>query len=89
MGMALRMAKDLIEDKEIIPSKGYRPAVVLVSDGAPNDDWEGPMNDFISGGRSSKCERFAMAIGIYGTVFQRNVVAGFQCCGIGRYYKKI
>ncbi len=63
MGMALRMAKDLIEDKEIIPSKGYRPAVVLVSDGAPNDDWEDPMNDFISGGRSSKCERFAMAIG--------------------------
>ncbi len=63
MGMALRMAKDLIEDKEIIPSKGYRPAVVLVSDGAPNDSWEEPMNAFISDGRSSKCERFAMAIG--------------------------
>lgn len=63
MGMALRMAKDLIEDKEIIPSKGYRPAVVLVSDGEPNDDWEQPMNNFIGGGRSSKCERYAMAIG--------------------------
>lgn len=63
MGMALRMAKDLIEDKEIIPSKGYRPAVVLVSDGEPNDDWEQPMNNFIGDGRSSKCERFAMAIG--------------------------
>lgn len=63
MGMALKMAKDLIEDKNIIPSKGYRPAVVLVSDGAPNDDWQQPMNDFIGNGRSSKCERFAMAIG--------------------------
>lgn len=63
MGMALLMAKDLIEDKEIIPSKGYRPAVVLVSDGAPNDDWQQPMENFISNGRSSKCERFAMAIG--------------------------
>ena len=63
MGMALKMAKDLLEDKEVIPSKGYRPAVVLVSDGAPNDGWEQPMSDFISGGRSSKCERFAMAIG--------------------------
>lgn len=63
MGAALRMAKDLIEDKSVIPSKGYRPAVVLVSDGAPNDDWEGPMHEFISNGRSSKCERFAMAIG--------------------------
>lgn len=63
MGMALKMAKDLIEDKETIPSKGYRPAVVLVSDGAPNDNWQQPMENFISGGRSSKCERFAMAIG--------------------------
>ena len=62
MGMALKMAKDLIEDKETIPSKGYRPAVVLVSDGAPNDNWQQPMENFISGGRSSKCERFAMAI---------------------------
>ena len=63
MGMALRMAKDLIEDKDTIPSKGYRPAVVLVSDGEPNDEWEQPMQDFVGGGRSSKCERFAMAIG--------------------------
>jgi Uncharacterized protein encoded in toxicity protection region of plasmid R478, contains von Willebrand factor (vWF) domain len=63
MGMALRMAKDMIEDKDEIPSKGYRPAVVLVSDGAPNDDWEKNMEDFVGNGRSSKCERFAMAIG--------------------------
>lgn len=63
MGAALRMAKDMIEDKSVIPSKGYRPAVVLVSDGAPNDDWRGPMSDFVGNGRSSKCERFAMAIG--------------------------
>ena len=63
MGMALRMAKDLIEDRSVIPSKGYRPAVVLVSDGEPNDDWQEPMDAFISGGRTAKCQRFAMAIG--------------------------
>lgn len=63
MGAALRRAKDLLEDKETIPSKGYRPAVVLVSDGAPTDDWEKPMDDFVGSGRSSKCQRFAMAIG--------------------------
>ena len=63
MGAALRMAKDLIEDKSVIPSKGYRPAVVLVSDGGPNDDWESPMREFVGNGRSSKCERYAMAIG--------------------------
>lgn len=63
MGAALRMAKDLIEDKEIISSKSYRPAVVLVSDGMPNDEWQGAMSGFIKSGRSSKCDRFAMAIG--------------------------
>lgn len=63
MGTAIEMAKDLIEDKEVIPSKGYRPTVVLVSDGAPTDNWEEPINKFISEGRSSKCDRMAMAIG--------------------------
>ena len=63
MGMALRMAKDMIEDKETTPSRAYRPLVILCSDGAPNDDWEAPMNNFIKDGRSSKCDRMAMAIG--------------------------
>lgn len=63
LGTALRMAKDMIEDKETTPSRAYRPLVILCSDGAPNDDWEGPMDNFISEGRSSKCDRMAMAIG--------------------------
>lgn len=63
MGMALRMAKDMIEDKETTPSRAYRPLVILCSDGAPNDDWEEPMNAFIKEGRSAKCDRMAMAIG--------------------------
>lgn len=62
MGMALKMAKDLLEDKEIIPSRGYRPTVVLVSDGQPTDSWEEAMRDFITNGRSSKCDRLAMEI---------------------------
>lgn len=63
MGTALRMAKDMIEDKETTPSRAYRPLVILCSDGAPNDDWEVPMDNFIKDGRSSKCDRMAMAIG--------------------------
>lgn len=46
MGTALRMAKDMIEDKETTPSRAYRPLVILCSDGAPNDDWEGSMDNF-------------------------------------------
>ena len=63
MGTALRMAKDMIEDKETTPSRAYRPLVILCSDGAPNDDCEVPMDNFIKDGRSSKCDRMAMAIG--------------------------
>ena len=63
MGTALRMAKDMIDDKNETPSRIYRPAVVLVSDGAPNDDWKRPMDKFINDGRSAKCQRFAVAIG--------------------------
>lgn len=63
MGSALRMAKDMIEDKSIVPSRSFRPLAVLVSDGAPNDEWEDPLRAFIHEGRSQKCDRMAMAIG--------------------------
>ena len=64
MGAALTKAKEMIEDKEITPSRAYRPTIVLVSDGQPNDNsWERAMDDFINTGRSKKCDRMAMAIG--------------------------
>jgi len=63
MGTALKMAKAMIEDKEIFKGRDYRPTIVLISDGEPNDQWEQPLEDFINSGRSSKCDRLAMAIG--------------------------
>lgn len=63
MGTAIQMAKDMIDDKSVTPSRIYRPAVVLVSDGEPNDDWRNPIAMFINDGRSSKCQRFAVAVG--------------------------
>lgn len=64
LGAALAAAKAIIEDKEQIPSRSYRPTVVLVSDGEPNDDWEAALNAFMNEGRSSKCYRMAMGIGV-------------------------
>ena len=64
MGTALKMAKAMIEDNETIDgSKYYTPAVVLVSDGMPNDDYIQPLDDFINNGRTKECSRFAVAIG--------------------------
>lgn len=63
IGQALRVTKNMIEDRNVVPSRAYRPTVVLVSDGCPTDSWKTAMKEFISDGRSAKCDRMAMAIG--------------------------
>lgn len=63
MGEAFRLARQWLEDKERIPSRAYRPVLVLVSDGAPTDDWEAPLQALKASERSQKATRFAMAIG--------------------------
>ena len=63
MGEAITLAKQMVEDRNQVPSRAYTPTVVVVTDGWPNDNWEAPLNDFITNGRSSKCDRMAMGIG--------------------------
>lgn len=63
IGAAIKMAKAMIEDKEIFKGRDYRPTVVLLSDGQPTDEWREPLSQFVSEGRSSKCDRMAVSIG--------------------------
>lgn len=66
LSTALEMAKAMVEDKSVTPSRAYRPAVVLVSDGAPvpvEQPWREALKAFVSDGRSAKCERMALGIG--------------------------
>ena len=63
LGEAITMAKEMIEDKEATPSRAYRPVVVLVSDGKPTNSWQEPLTSFVESGRSTKCDRIALAIG--------------------------
>lgn len=62
-GEALRVAKKMIEDREAFPKRSYRPMVITVSDGLPNDEWQSALNEFKSEGRSGKCHCLAMSIG--------------------------
>ncbi len=63
LGQALGIVKELVDNKSLIPSRSYRPLIVLVSDGYPNDNWQTPFEDFIHNGRTAKCDRMALAIG--------------------------
>ena len=63
LGAAMDIATDLIEDRDRVPSRAYRPTIVLVSDGLPNDEWEGPLQRLLTSERAAKAERFALGIG--------------------------
>lgn len=63
MGQAFGLIKELIEDKEKVSSRSYKPTIVLLTDGIPTDDYLTPMLQLIQEGRSSKAFRMAMAIG--------------------------
>ncbi len=64
LGTVLDLAKDMVEDKTVTKGRWYKPAVVLVSDGVPTDDYEKTLRRFIDEGRSAKCQRFSLGIGI-------------------------
>lgn len=74
MGEAIEVARNLIEDREVVKSSDYLPTVVLLSDGYPTDfpgeinssleqylQWE-PIRMMHEGERSKKCMRIAMSV---------------------------
>ena len=63
MGAALDIVTGLVEDRDHIPGRAYRPTIVLVSDGLPNDEWEGPLKRLLGSERAAKAQRFALGIG--------------------------
>lgn len=63
MGEAMSITADMIEDKSKIPSRAYRPTIVLVSDGHPTDDWKAGYDRLLLSERAQKADRLAMAIG--------------------------
>lgn len=68
LGKAIDKAKEILEDTERTPKRWYKPAVILVSDGKPEPEGnaDAPLERFVSEGKSSKAQRFAIAIGADG-----------------------
>lgn len=63
MGQAMVMAAELVEDRDKIPARAYRPTVVLISDGQPTDPWQTGLDRIARQGRAQKADRMALAIG--------------------------
>ena len=65
MGDAFKEVTKLLEDKDVIPSRAYRPTLVLISDGQPDpdSDWESELEKLRTSDRAQKATRMAMAIG--------------------------
>lgn len=66
LGGTLNVIKQLIEDRNKIPSRSYAPTVVFITDGESTDAPDvtsNALSSFVSEGRSAKAFRIAMAIG--------------------------
>ena len=67
MGAALRMAKrDLQQRRQLYRNNGissYRPWVVLMTDGGPNDDWEQAAREMRELGEKGKIQYIGIEIG--------------------------
>lgn len=63
MGAAFDAATNMIEDRAQVPSRAYRPTIILVSDGQPTDEWQAPLKRLLGAERASRAARFAMGIG--------------------------
>lgn len=63
MGAAFELARTLVEDPNTVPSRAYRPTLVLVSDGQPTDEWTQQLDALLKSERGGKAFRMALAIG--------------------------
>jgi len=71
MAAAFELATQILEDKNIIPSRSYHPNLVLISDGhptnekgQPSENWKTSLERLLHSERAAKAMRFAMGIGM-------------------------
>lgn len=84
MGAAFDRARELLEDRNLIPSRACRPTLVLVSDGVPTDEWGAALQRLLASERASKSERLAMGIGAEA---DNEVLQAFVAGSTGRVFR--
>ena len=84
MGAAFDLAREMADDRNTVPSRAYRPTVVLVSDGEPTDAWQGPLQALLGSERGGKAFRMALAIGADA---DNNVLQAFLADPTARVYR--
>ena len=84
MGTAFDLARQIIEDRVAIPSRAYRPTLVLASDGQPTDAWKAPLDALLASERGGKAFRMALAIGADA---DQNVLQAFLADPASRVYR--
>jgi uncharacterized protein YegL len=63
LGPALHLVRMIIEDETIITARDFRPVIILISAGTPNDNWVPELDALDMSPRAQKADRFAIAIG--------------------------
>lgn len=64
LGAALDLLTDLLEDEQTIPKRAFMPTLILVSDGKPNDSWEGSLDRLLASKRGKRAIRLAVGVGV-------------------------
>ncbi|MFB4319787.1 VWA domain-containing protein [Actinomadura sp. 21ATH] len=63
LGEALDLVNGLLADENVISRRAFTPTLVLVSDGLPNDEWQGPLERLLASPRGGKTVRLAVGVG--------------------------
>ncbi|WP_280246045.1 vWA domain-containing protein [Nocardia abscessus] len=63
-GHALQLAREVLEDEQQVPTRAFPPTLVLVSDGAPTDEWIDPLDDLLETEVCRSALRLSLGIGV-------------------------
>jgi uncharacterized protein YegL len=62
-GAALTLVGQMLRDETVVPGRAFNPALIVVSDGIPTDEWEEPLDELLTLPRGRNSLRLAVGVG--------------------------